>query len=89
MATEAGRRQRATGALFWSLLGVTATSCWSSTPVGWPCPVHGVANSVGVVPISPDTLLRILHSLADDEQHQRGPRVLGVDDVAVRRNQRR
>jgi hypothetical protein len=32
------------------------------------------------VPISPDTLLRILRSLAEDAQHQRDPRVL-VDDV--------
>lgn len=40
------------------------------------------------VPTSPDTLLRILHSLVDAET-QRGPRVLGVDDVALRRKQRR
>jgi transposase len=40
------------------------------------------------VSISPDTLLRILHSLTD-EGDQRGPRVLGVDDVALRRRQRR
>jgi transposase len=40
------------------------------------------------VPVSPDTLLRILHSLTDDG-HERGPRVLGVDDVALRRKQRR
>jgi hypothetical protein len=40
------------------------------------------------VPTSPDTLLRILHSLADADA-QRGPRVLGVDDVALRRKQRR
>jgi IstB-like ATP binding protein/Transposase len=35
-----------------------------------------------------DTLLRILHSLVDADA-QRGPRVLGVDDVALRRKQRR
>jgi transposase len=46
-----------------------------------------LARKVGV-PISPDTLLRILHSLADTDA-QRGPRVLGVDDVALRRKQRR
>jgi transposase len=40
------------------------------------------------VPISPDTLLRILHALTDDN-HARGPRVLGVDDVALRHKQRR
>src|SRR5438128_537681 len=40
------------------------------------------------VPISPDTLLRILHSLVDADT-QRGPRVLGVDDVALRRKPRR
>jgi hypothetical protein len=40
------------------------------------------------VQISPDTLLRLLHALADDAD-QRGPRVLGVDDVALRRKQRR
>src|SRR5215210_6603849 len=39
------------------------------------------------VPISPDTLLRSLHSLVDADV-QRGPRVLGVDDVALRRKQR-
>ena len=46
-----------------------------------------LAREAGV-PISPDTLLRILHSLVDAES-QRGPRVLGVDDVALRRKQRR
>src|SRR5437763_2067405 len=46
-----------------------------------------LARKAGV-PISPDTLLRILHSLADADA-QRGPRVLGVDDVALRRKQRR
>ncbi len=46
-----------------------------------------LARKAGV-PISPDTLLRILHSLIDAES-QRGPRVLGVDDVALRRKQRR
>jgi transposase len=40
------------------------------------------------VPISPDTLLRILHALTDADD-TRGPRVLGVDDVALRRKQRR
>jgi len=42
-----------------------------------------LARKAGV-PISPDTLLRILHSLADADAH-RGPRVLGVDDLALRR----
>jgi transposase len=46
-----------------------------------------LARTAGV-PISPDTLLRILHSLADADAHH-GPRVLGVDDVALRRKQRR
>jgi transposase len=46
-----------------------------------------LARKLGV-PISPDTLLRILHSLEDDRV-ERGPRVLGVDDVALRRKQRR
>jgi hypothetical protein len=32
------------------------------------------------VPISPDTLLRLLHALTDTDD-TRGPRVLGVDDV--------
>ena len=40
------------------------------------------------MPISPDTLLRILHALIDVTD-ERGPRVLGVDDVALRRKQRR
>ncbi|MBV9171742.1 MAG: transposase [Chloroflexi bacterium] len=40
------------------------------------------------MPISPDALLRILHSLVDDDV-KGGPRVLGVDDVALRRKQRR
>src|SRR5205823_2724293 len=40
------------------------------------------------VPISPDTLLRLLHALAD-EGEQRGPRVLGVDDLALRKKHRR
>jgi transposase len=46
-----------------------------------------LARKAGV-PISPDTLLRILHSLVDADV-QRGPRVLGVDDVALRRKHRR
>jgi transposase len=46
-----------------------------------------LARKVGVS-ISPDTLLPILHSLADGNG-TRGPRVLGVDDVALRRKQRR
>jgi transposase len=46
-----------------------------------------LARKVGV-PTSPDTLLRILHTLTDADD-QRGPRVLGVDDVALRRKQRR
>jgi transposase len=46
-----------------------------------------LARKAGV-PISPDTLLRILHSLTDVTD-ERGPRVLGVDDVALRRKQRR
>jgi transposase len=46
-----------------------------------------LAHKAGV-PISPDTLLRILYSLTDDG-HERGPRVLGVDDVALRRKKRR
>ena len=40
------------------------------------------------VPISPDTLLRLLHDLAS-EGEQRGPKVLGVDDVALRKKKRR
>jgi transposase len=46
-----------------------------------------LARKAGV-PISPDTLLRILHSITD-AHNERGPRVLGVDDVALRRKQRR
>jgi transposase len=46
-----------------------------------------LARKAGV-PISPDTLLHLLHALAD-EGEQRGPRVLGVDDVALRKKQRR
>ena len=46
-----------------------------------------LARKVGV-PISPDTLLRILHSITDAD-HERGPRVLGVDDCALRRKHRR
>src|SRR5438067_1633491 len=46
-----------------------------------------LARKAGV-PISPDTLRRILNSLTDADAH-RGPRVLGVDDVALRRKQRR
>jgi transposase len=46
-----------------------------------------LARKAGV-PISPDTLLRILHALTDATD-ERGPRVLGVDDVALRRKQRR
>lgn len=46
-----------------------------------------LARKAGV-PTSPDTLLRLLHALADDAD-RRGPRVLGVDDVALRRKQRR
>jgi len=38
----------------------------------------GLARKAGV-PISPDTLLRVLHSVTD-EGDERGPRVLGVDD---------
>ncbi|HEY3062036.1 MAG TPA: hypothetical protein VGL99_23915 [Chloroflexota bacterium] len=40
------------------------------------------------LPISPDTLLRLLHALTD-AYDERGPRVLGVDDVALRGKQRR
>ena len=47
-----------------------------------------LARKVGV-PISPDTLLHLLHALTDDDGEQRGPRVLGVDDVALRKKQRR
>jgi len=46
-----------------------------------------LARKAGV-PVSPDTLLRLLHALMDADQ-RRGPRVLGVDDVALRRKQRR
>src|SRR6266851_9525565 len=46
-----------------------------------------LARKVGV-PISPDTLLRILHSITDAD-NCRGPRVLGVDDVALPRKPRR
>ena len=38
----------------------------------------GLARKASV-PISPDTLLRVLHSVTD-EGDERGPRVLGVDD---------
>jgi transposase len=41
-----------------------------------------LARKVGV-PISPDTLLRLLHTMIDAPV--RTPRVLGVDDVALRR----
>jgi len=41
-----------------------------------------LAHRVGV-PTSPDTLLRLLHSMMDPPM--RTPRVLGVDDVALRR----
>ena len=47
-----------------------------------------LARKVGV-PISPDTLLHLLHALTDDDGEQLGPRVLGVDDVALRKKQRR
>ncbi len=46
-----------------------------------------LARKAGV-PTSPDTLLRILHSMSEGD-NERGPRVLGVDDVALRRKQRR
>jgi transposase len=46
-----------------------------------------LARKAGV-PISPDTLLLLLHALGD-EGEQRGPRVLGVDDVALRKKQHR
>src|SRR5947209_8101249 len=46
-----------------------------------------LARAAGV-PVSPDTLLRLLHALTDAEQ-ARGPRVLGVDDLALRRKRRR
>jgi hypothetical protein len=41
-----------------------------------------LAHTAGV-PISPDTLLRLLHTMIDPPV--RTPRVLGVDDVALRR----
>lgn len=41
-----------------------------------------LAREAGV-PISPDTLLHVLHALVD-QCEQRGPNVLGVDDVALR-----
>src|SRR5207245_10384643 len=41
-----------------------------------------LARTAGV-PISPDTLLRLLHTMIDPPV--RTPRVLGVDDVALRR----
>ena len=40
------------------------------------------------VPISPDTLLHLQHAHGD-EDGQRGPRVLGVDDLVLRKKQRR
>jgi hypothetical protein len=40
-----------------------------------------LARKAGV-PVSPDTLLRVLHALADADD-QRGPRVLRVDDVGL------
>ena len=46
-----------------------------------------LAHKAGI-PISPDTLLRLLHTLAN-EAELRGPRVLGVDDLALRKKQRR
>jgi transposase len=46
-----------------------------------------LARKAGV-PISPDTLLHLLHGLAGGAE-QRGPRVLGVDDVGLRKKQRR
>lgn len=45
-----------------------------------------LARKAGVT-TSPDTLLRLLHDLTDTHD-TRGPRVLGVDDVALRRKQR-
>jgi transposase len=45
-----------------------------------------LAQRVGL-PTSPDTLLRLLHSMEDVPQPT--PRVLGVDDVALRRGRRR
>src|SRR6266852_5114539 len=46
-----------------------------------------LARKAGV-PVSPDTLLRLLHGSSDADA-QRDPRVLGVDAVALRRKQRR
>jgi transposase len=46
-----------------------------------------LAHKAGV-PISPDTLLQLLHAMTD-EGAQRGPRVLGVDDVALRKKKQR
>src|SRR5579859_5353217 len=46
-----------------------------------------LAQKAGV-PISPDTLLRLLNAV-DDNDEQRGPRVLGVDDLALRKKHRR
>ena len=45
-----------------------------------------LARKAGV-PVSPDTLLRLLRAMNDDEV--RVPRVLGVDDFALRRKKRR
>ena len=45
-----------------------------------------LARTAGV-PVSPDTLLRLLHAIQD--QVEPTPRVLGVDDVALRRGKRR
>jgi transposase len=45
-----------------------------------------LARKAGV-PVSPDTLLRLLRALTDTLVHV--PRVLGVDDFALRRKQRR
>src|SRR5881398_1476303 len=47
----------------------------------------GLACKAGA-PTSPNTLLRLLHALTDTHD-MRCPRVLGVDDVALRRKQRR
>lgn len=46
-----------------------------------------LARKAGI-PISPDILLHLLHALADEDA-QGGPRVLGIDDVALRRKQSR
>ena len=48
----------------------------------------GDAKGATPIAVAPKALLRILHSLIDADT-QRGPRVLGVDDVALRRKQRR